>query len=371
MFLNCSVKNFRGFQNFELSQIAKVNVITGRNNVGKTALLEALFILAGQHNPDLTTVINNMRGTAKVLIDPNEQDEYPWDSVFYGFTTSTPMELSADIGENHLDLRFSSVREQGELLGLSQAVQRAFVKASMDEKLAAKILKMEVRKTRITKVRHTKRHPSDAKRYFLIFDSEGKKIDPQLPPPPFLARYHVGHLRVSNAEEATRFGRLQLMGKEDLITRVLQVLEPRLKSVAIVVEAGEARLQGDIGVSARKFVPMHMMGEGMARLANIVMLIAATKDGVLLVDDFDGGLHYSSLPQIWKSLREALDLFNVQLFATTHRSESVASAHEAFADADSKTFLVHRLERTREGAVAATYDKEAVEGALEAGLELR
>ena len=40
------LKNFRNFKNFSLSLSGKVNVITGPNGVGKTNLLEAIFLLA-------------------------------------------------------------------------------------------------------------------------------------------------------------------------------------------------------------------------------------------------------------------------------------------------------------------------------------
>jgi AAA15 family ATPase/GTPase len=139
----------------------------------------------------------------------------------------------------------------------------------------------------------------------------------------------------------------------------------------VVFENGEPTLQGNIGLASRKFVPLHMMGEGMSRLASVVMTIATTKNGVVFVDDFDSGLHYSCLPQVWRSIRKALELFNVQLFATTHRSESVSAAHDVFADVDEKVFLTHRLELSASGVTALTYDKEALEGALEAGLEVR
>jgi hypothetical protein len=370
MFSNCVIENFRGFRRLEMPRIAKVNLITGRNNVGKTALLEALFILSGEHNPDLTTVVNGMRGMSKVSLDLVEVDEFPWDSIFYGFNTSVPMRLSAQLGQDYLNLRFTSVIDVRELSGLSQAVQRAYRKISVGDKPSAKILKMEVRKDRIRQKRFNP-DQIDPRRYFLIFDGEGKKVDPPLPLPPFPARFHSGHLRSANADDASRFARIQLRGQEPLITEALQILEPRLRSVAVVVENGEPSLQGNVGLAGRRFIPLHMMGDGMSKVATIVMLIASTRGGVLFVDDFDSGLHYSSLADIWKSIRKALDLFDVQLFATTHRSESVSAAHEIFADADAGGFLAHRLERAGDGTIVLTYDKEALEGALEAGLEVR
>ena len=61
MYTYFKVKNFRCFQELEFDDLARVNLIAGVNNVGKTALLEAIF-LHGGNNPKLGTVINALRG---------------------------------------------------------------------------------------------------------------------------------------------------------------------------------------------------------------------------------------------------------------------------------------------------------------------
>src|SRR6185436_17748795 len=39
-----SIKNYRGFSEFEFEPLERVNLVTGSNNVGKTSLLEALYL---------------------------------------------------------------------------------------------------------------------------------------------------------------------------------------------------------------------------------------------------------------------------------------------------------------------------------------
>ncbi|MBN1565485.1 MAG: AAA family ATPase, partial [Anaerolineae bacterium] len=43
MYTSFHIKNFRGFRDLTLDGLARVNLIAGGNNVGKTALLEAIF----------------------------------------------------------------------------------------------------------------------------------------------------------------------------------------------------------------------------------------------------------------------------------------------------------------------------------------
>jgi AAA15 family ATPase/GTPase len=41
---NIKINNFKCFDNFEAEGFARVNLITGKNNVGKTAFMEACFL---------------------------------------------------------------------------------------------------------------------------------------------------------------------------------------------------------------------------------------------------------------------------------------------------------------------------------------
>lgn len=41
------IKNFRSLENFEVSKLGRVNLIVGKNNSGKSSVLEALRIYAG------------------------------------------------------------------------------------------------------------------------------------------------------------------------------------------------------------------------------------------------------------------------------------------------------------------------------------
>ena len=56
-----SIANFRGFDHLIINDFANVNVFVGANNVGKTSILEALFMLAGMSNPLMPARINYWR----------------------------------------------------------------------------------------------------------------------------------------------------------------------------------------------------------------------------------------------------------------------------------------------------------------------
>src|SRR5208337_1798095 len=62
MLQNFTVKNFRCFQSLGVGPFDRVNLIAGRNNTGKTALLEAIRLHCDPSNCQLPLSINKERG---------------------------------------------------------------------------------------------------------------------------------------------------------------------------------------------------------------------------------------------------------------------------------------------------------------------
>ena len=70
------------------------------------------------------------------------------------------------------------------------------------------------------------------------------------------------------------------------------------------------------------------MGDGMWRIMAMAISLAQCKDGFLLIDEIDTGLHYSVMTDMWKLIyRSALDL-SVQVFASTHSNDCIRSLAE-------------------------------------------
>lgn len=136
----------------------------------------------------------------------------------------------------------------------------------------------------------------------------------------------------------------------------------------MVYTGSEPMLYGDI--DRGHLIPIALMGEGMVRLTNLFLRIASAENGVILTDEIENGLHHSILLKGWQAVGRLAREFNVQLFLTTHSYECIVAAHKAFRESESYDFALCRLERTKEGTRAISYDKEALAGSVEAGLEM-
>lgn len=358
MYHSFEVNNYRCFSKLALAKLERVNLIAGKNNVGKTALLEALFLHCGAYNPELALRVNAFRGIESIKVEFGRWAETPWDSLFREFDSSKSIEL---IGEDDLTgrriLRLKTVLGSEELARISHSFRYDLEKSEGASPSPVQVLELEYEEG------------ERRGRYYLILDPKAVKIEPIPPAPPFPAFFQGARMRIPFREEAERFGRLEIHGKQDVVLQVLQLIEPRLKRLAVVVVAGEPMLHGDIG--AGRLMPLPVMGEGMVRLASLVLHIGNAPNGVVLVDEFENGLHHSILPKVWRAIGEVARQFNTQVFATTYSWECIVAAHRAFSESERYDFRLHRLERVDETIRVVTYDQEALEAAIETGLEVR
>jgi hypothetical protein len=354
------VGNFRCFRELSVADLERINLIAGVNNVGKTALLEALFLHCGAYNPALVLKLSAFRGIEATKLEFGRWVETPWDSLFREFDASQRVEF---VGENETSgrrlLQLKVIRQLEELAKIGQFVQHE------PEKPEGIPLSSEVAQVLELEYQQGGR---DGK-YHMILDPKGLRTEPIPPPPPFPAFFLAARFRIPLAEDAEHFGKLEIIGRQDVLLKALQVIEPRLRRLTVVVAGGLPIMHGDVGLG--RLVPLPVMGEGMARLTSLVLAIGNAPNGVVLVDEIENGLHHSILPKVWRAIGEVARGFNTQVFATTHSLECIVAAHKAFVESELYDFRLHRLERSNESIRAVTYDREALAAAIETDLEVR
>lgn len=175
---------------------------------------------------------------------------------------------------------------------------------------------------------------------------------------------------VPRSEDTIRFSELRVVRRSDSLLPVLQKFEPRLCELTLIGEPSS--IHGDLN-DLSKSLPISSMGEGLRRILSLMLVIATTEDGIVLVDEIENGLHHSIHVEVWKAIAEAAGNYNVQVFATTHSYEMIMAAHEAFQGKNARDFHLYRLGRSRDSKEirAVSYDKETLDAAIEVGFEVR
>jgi predicted ATPase len=154
------------------------------------------------------------------------------------------------------------------------------------------------------------------------------------------------------------------------VEEVIRLIEPKLQRMTLITnDRGLPSVYGDIGIGA--LLPMALMGDGTNRLLDLALGFLPARDGIILIDEIETGIHHSRLETVWKNLDWLSREFNVQVFATTHSYECIVAANNAFNELESDELHLHRLYRRGDQMKAVTYNKDALDTNIEYLWELR
>ncbi len=359
MFQSVVIKNFRCFSGLKLGPLSRVNLIAGKNNTGKTSLLEAIHLHCNPYDCQLPVGLNESRGIKE---HSNSLDELAsW--LFYCNRPSQTIEIS-------------SQDYQGANRDLSIWLRGILAPSLVPPEVETIIAKVWMSATRpdapFPRIILRYKESDKNLEWLSIATKQGiVHVEANRPPgiKPETRNVFLQSSRIASDKDNDFFGNLDKTNRQGEILPILQLLEPRLKRLALLPFAHRAVIHGDIELG--ELVPVYFMGEGMRRLLSISLAIANSPGGVVLIDEIENGLHYSVLVKVWQAIAKAARQANVQVFATTHSYECISAAHEAFLAEDQYDFVLHRLEATNDGIQAVTYDRDTMGYALEMSHEVR
>jgi predicted ATP-dependent endonuclease of OLD family len=104
---------------------------------------------------------------------------------------------------------------------------------------------------------------------------------------------------------------------------------------------------------------------------HIALAAAAASKGVLLIDEFENGLHWRVQRELWAALATVVQAFDVQIFATTHSRDCVGGFVSASKEAGIEDAKLYRLEREGDEIYAVDLNLINVEAALRLNGEFR
>ncbi|HBL10646.1 MAG TPA: ATPase [Cyanobacteria bacterium UBA11162] len=357
MLTSISIENFRCFGQFSLDTLQRVNLIAGKNNVGKTTLLEAIFLLGGGTN--IAQLVINIATTRVQKVTGAATGELVFTPLFAKFSHQTSVKISGLL---------RSGKEA--TLELKMVPSTSIGLPLIDETSPTRERRHNPMPGQTLECHYTS--PDDKSYLIQLKEADSSlRIEGEYLPlqQPFIVFLIVSSMLRPFEETAEQLGRLEVAKQHYDVLESLRIMEPRLKQIKTIYMAGMPLIYGDIGLE--RMIPLSLMGEGLGRLTSLLLTIADTPHGIVLIDEIDNGLHHSVLTKVWQAIGDAARRFDTQVIATTHSYECIQAAHQAFSKTESDDFRLHRLDRIGETIKAVTYDPETLEAALQAELEVR
>jgi hypothetical protein len=172
------------------------------------------------------------------------------------------------------------------------------------------------------------------------------------------------------------FDQVVLTPEENLVTEALQTIEPSIDRIASVGSEKYRSTGSRSGFVVRltdgdQRIPIGSMGDGIWRILGLTLAIVHARNGILLVDEIDTGLHFSVMADMWKLIWETAKRLNVQVFATTHNSDCWTSLAAIASDASpsEEGITIQRIEKGKPQSIVFTERQVVI--AAERGIEVR
>ena len=358
------IKNFRAFQHLRIEKLGWVNLIVGKNNVGKSSVLEALWIYAEQGEP--ATLYRLLIQRDEITSLPVEAQYKPvnaqeqaisLNALFFGWRDSRQPHDKIHIGSanNITNTVQIDVRWPQSIIKLSETNNEVRISPPLPPEL---VLEYGFDNTvSIPLVRE--------------FLWSGHII------PIGYADYQINYVVSASGMTPFDLARfwddIALSDAEEDVYSCLRVIAPELQALNFTgseSKDGERVPKVKMSGSSRA-IPLRSLGEGMNRMLGIALALVNAKDGMLLIDEVDTGLHYSILPEMWKLIFEVAHRLNVQVFATSHSWDCIQAFQEAAAENKEAEGVLIRLEQRKEGIGAVTFDEQELAIVTREQIEVR
>lgn len=324
MFNSLEIRNYRNLKNLRISTLARVNLITGKNNTGKSSLLEAIAIYANKGNSRFLYELLKERGEGYTELRKTVQVDINVKSLSGLFTNREvgfTIEDRISIGEIE-DTLF------GEQANVEKSISLRFVKF-MEEELTDSLGNSRFRRvivnnddTNNTKIGFETRVNNALAKLIELPAPVFRNFDELIGECEFIRSRSIDKESNSKLWDA-----ITLTDRENYVLDALRIIEPKIERIAFIDEDRKERMAVVKLKDTNSILPLRSMGDGINRILTIILALVNVENGFLLIDEFENGLHYSVQELLWKVIFILSERLNIQVFATTH-SEDCISAFE-------------------------------------------
>jgi AAA15 family ATPase/GTPase len=348
MLTSIHIEGFKGFKDTLIAPLRKVNLILGGQNVGKTSLLEAVYL--GSSN------VGNVQKLPAVfrLAEGNDVKRFI-DMTFSGIKCKIKIDR---------DLKFV-------MKDLLQDYEYQYAHTI----LTTSINPLQKDKDTWRNMRGVTNIESDGIKFhqFAAFDGLSERnIGHELD----LIEFFQNPLAISvnppsQSSAVQLFDRVVFKREKRTLLDSLRRIEPRLEDMHSLSPDGELRVYLELEGQANA-VPLPQLGHGFSRLLHLYCGLLVTEAKVALIDEVENGIHFASLPTLFKGIQDIAANQDIQTLMTTHSWDCIRAAYKTFADAGKlEDFQLIRLERDNDNIRAVVINDEMLETVMEAGYEVR
>ena len=366
-----TLEQFRAFRELTLCGLGRVNLITGKNNTGKSSVLEGVRLLAKNAAPD---VIFDILIHREENVEEAEEEGRSADpeslfqvvsGLFHGFprVSEAPQPIAISTSGRsspmNMTMRLGWLAEERDSAGNYRLVPHEPSPSGESEGIPALIIKTQEGTLNFPLERFG-RYLHRARRDFSKA-SNGTRM-----PCIFVSPYGgegTGML-------GSLWDKIALSDREKDVVEALRIIDPQISAVSMV---GSTRRRPTAIVRADNIgrpIPLRSFGDGLNRLFGIILSLVNARGGLLLVDEFENGLHHTVQLDVWRTIFQLAQTLDIQVFATSHSWDAVEAFQKAAAEAPEEGVLI-RLARRGEDVIPTVLSENELAIATRDQIEVR
>jgi len=340
---NIEIKNFKCFENFKAEGFGRVNLIGGKNNVGKTAFMEACY-LTSNYASKITQHVDFQHNYGAIGIEK----EWMYFEIFKSL-------IVIQNNREQVDFIAAWIKEEAQLTTYDDCVLTLNETHKINMKGSS--LNTEFQYNSWSFYDTTSIHDFQKNKYFYkIFK---KNNPPQIHNTLFTTPCNSNHYNIRDMIDT-----LKIDNKHDKIEKVLGKVF-NISTIDIIKNKVMLKENGS-------FKDLNYFGDGLKHFLHIVLMILVNKDTVVYLDEIDNGIHYTMLDELWKVVLEVSKKLNVQVFATTHSKECIESYARVAKKLKDEEITFIKMTRLDDGSImAGVRDYDMLQYTMSDGHEVR
>ena len=361
---NLSIEGFRGIKRLWLPKLGRATLLTGRNGVGKTTVLEAARIWAARGTKDaIASLLLDREEIISKGNDHIDQDDGEFvKTLFWGRNPNQSDKIV--IGPNSLDDTQLLKLVYIDSYSKTNTVERLKMKKVVGDFPIPQYVHIDINFGKVVKSMNF--GPS-------ILDSQLDDLD-LLDLESEVEDVHFTWLDPGLSGTRTIVGfwtRFALTPTENRAVDALNVVTTeKIERIAVVGEGYAQKIIVKMEHTDTP-VPLKSLGDGATRLLAVGSAISCSRGGFLFIDEAEIGIHYTAQSSFWKMVLQAAYDNDVQVIATTHSFDCVKGFAEAAVENKTVDGILVRIEEGDEAQKAITFDESELEVVARRGIEVR